>query len=347
MAYGNTGTISSAYLDVAATTTDDWLGSGTNGIDLFSGHSPFVAILYDNSLEPGGDYQFQQAEGAGGDTWGTVVYGRGVEHAGAPAGISRANQVNAITPVIPALATKTKWVWSHYQGIVFHNYEDMKKNSGKNQVVDLGNMILDQIQADFFDTLATDIMDGAAGSGTKIESVNACLLNTGTVGGIDQSDGANNAWWQAQGDSTAEVWNTTTFDQVRDACYFDTGRKTGIRKPDPDCAFLYGNQYARLRAELKPSQRQEVSDRLRGGAKYLDYDGCKCFRSTRHTSNSTLILNSTTWAFRYYTKMPDPVTGGWTPRSGTPAIWERGYNWLISFGGFSMKHNGLLTNKTP
>ena len=343
MAYG------SSELDVAASTTDLWLNEGTNGIDLLSGHNPLVAILFDNSMEPGGEWQFQEREVGEGNQFKYTVYGNTNTTVD---GVTRANQVNAISPTVPgaggaaSVGTNVFWPWSHYQGIVFDNYEDRAKNSGKSQMIDLGNMYLDQIQASFFQLLGTDLLDNAAGSISKIQSVNACLANTGTVGGVDQSDTANNSWWNAQQDTTTEIWNTQTFDTVRDACTFDTGRTTGIRKGDPDIAFLYGGQYSLLRQDLKASQRQAPTDTLRGGAKYLDYDGCRCFRTTQIVSGTSLILNSTTWAFVYKTRMPEPVTPGWVPRSGTPGMWERGFNWFIGFGGKSMKHNGLLTNKT-
>lgn len=345
MAYG------SADTDVVATTTDTWLNAGSNGIDLFSGHSPFIAILYENSQEPGGDYQFQQGTPAEGNQWKITVFGQMGGNTTA-AGISRANQINAITPAVPgaggaaSAATNILWPWSHYQGVVFDNYEDRIKNSGAAERVDLSSMYLKQIAAKFFELVAVDTMDGAGGSITKIQSVNACLLNTGTVGGIDQTDTANNSWWQAQQDTTAETWNTQTFDNVRDSATFDVAVGTGIQKICPDIAFLYGAQYSRLRQELKQSQRIGADDSAKGGAKYLSYDGCRCYRSLRHASGTSLILNSGTWHFRYATKMPDPVTPGWIPTPNYPAIWQRSFNWMIGLGTESCKHNGYMANKT-
>lgn len=345
MAYGST------ELDVVATTTDTWLNAGTNGIDLFSGHSPLIAILYENSQEPGGDYQFQQGTPAEGNQWKITAWWQ-VPGNITVQGVTRANQINAFTPAVPGAggansgATNIIWPWTHYEGIVYDNYEDRIKNSGAAQRLDLSSMYLKQLSAKFFEVLATDIMDGAAGTISKIQSVNACLLNTGTVGGIDQSDATNNGPWQAQQDTNVETWNTQTFDAVRDACTFDTAVSTGVRKICPDIAFLYGAQYTRLRQELKQSQRQEVSDTAKGGAKYLNYDGCRCYRTLRITSGTSLILNSTTWHYRYATKMPDPVTPGWVPTSNTPSSFQRSFNWMVGFGGESMKHNGYMSNKS-
>lgn len=343
MAYG------SSELDVVATTTDQWLNAGTNGIDLFSGHEPFVAILYENSQEPGGEYQFQQGTPGEGNQFKITVFGLGNTSV---QGVTRANQINTYTPTVPgaggaaSVATNILWPWTHYEGIVYDNYEDRIKNSGQSQRLDLSSMYLKQLTASFFSKLAVDIMDGAAGTISKIQSINACLLNTGTVGGIDQSDGTNNGWWQAQTDSTVETWNTQTFDTVRDSCTFDTAVNTGVRKIAPDVAFLYGAQYSRLRQELKQSQRIGVEDTAKGGAKYLVYDGCRCYRTTRISSGTSLILNSSTWHFRYATKMPDPVTPGWVPVPNAPSMWQRGFNWFVGFGGESMKHNGYLSNKS-
>ena len=111
-------------------------------------------------------------------------------------------------------------------------------------------------------------------------------------------------------------------------------------------AFFYGNLYAKLRQDLKASQRTEVGEMLRGGAKYLMYDGVRCFRTTKSTSGTVLINNSSCMVFRYATKMPDPVTPGWVPVSGTPGMFERGYNWFVGFGYTSLKHQGYLSNKS-
>lgn len=338
MAYG------SSELDVAAATTDLWLNEGQNALDLFSAHNPLMAILYGNSQEPGGEEAFKQSDVAEGNQFKVTVFGKGNATV---AGVTRANQINAISPTVTTnLLTNALWPWSHYQGIVFDNYEDRVKNSGKSKMVDIGQAIVAQLRATFFDTLGTDMWDNAAGSISKIQSVNACLLNTGTVAGIDQTDTTNNGWWNAQLDSTAETFNTVTFDQVRDACVFDTGMTTGISRIDPDIAFLYQNLYSSLRQQLKPAQRTEVADTLKGGAKYLYYDGIRCYRNLRQTANTVCILNSTTWTFRYNTKSPDPATPGFVPKSGMPSMFERGYNWFVGLGCYSIKHNGILQNKS-
>lgn len=336
MAYG------SSELDRAAATIDKWINTGTNAIDLFSTHDPLMAILNENSQEPGGEYQMQQSDVAEGNQFKVPVWGKGDATV---AGVTRANQAVAIAPTIGGPLTNALWAWSHYQGMIFDNYEDRVKNSGSSQMVDLSQVLMAQIRATFFDTVGSHLWDGTAGAIDHIQSVNACLLNTGTVGGIDQSDSLN-AFWQAQQDTTAEAFNTSTFDQVRDGCTFDTGLPTGIKQIDPDVAFLYTNLYSSLRQQLKPAQRTEVNATLKGGAKYLMYDGVRCYRNPRQTANTVVILNSRTMTFRFKTKSPDPVSPGFLPKSGYPSMFERGYNWFVGFGFLSIKHNGLLTNKT-
>lgn len=347
MAYGNT-----SYLGMAAGTIDDWLDA--NGIDLFTSHNPLLALLESNSTQPGGDYQFMRAEGAKGDTFRVPVWGKPFNYSAGstPArGVTRANQVNGFTPVIDDILTTARYPWAHYEGMVYVNYEDMVKNSGSSKKVDLADVVIGSLQASFFSEVAIDLEDGIVGSADKVQSINQNIANTGaTVGGIDQTDGTNNAWWQAQTDSTVETWNTTTFDRVYDACCFDTGISTGIRKQAPDCAIVYdgssGRLFSTMRQELKQSQRIDGGDNtLKGGGSYIIYNGCRIYRSTKAVAGSVCILNSSTWTWRYETKMPDPVAPTWVPVSGKPSMYERGYNWLVGFGCLSPKHNGYCTNK--
>ena len=339
MAYGNT-----SDLDVAAAATDKWLNQGTNGIDLLSEHNPMLAIMMANSEQPGGDFAFRQGGPGDGNRFKFTVFGAANSTV---AGISRANQINAISATVQSnVATNLWWDYTHYQGIVFMNYEDMAINSGESKMIELGDMYLAQIKAGFFDKVGDEMMDGSAGSRTRFQSFNAALLNTGTVGGIDQSDTANNAWWNAQGDSTAEVLQTYTIDKVRLACTHDTGLQTGIRKGHPDVGFMRNDLYAKFLQDLKPSQRTEVKSMIKGGAQYIEYAGVRFFNTDRLTAGQVLLLNSTTWAIRYKTKLPDPVTPGFVPVDRTPAMFQKGFNWWIGMGTTSCKHNGLLQNKT-
>lgn len=341
MAYG------SAELDVAATTTDDWLNAGNNGLDLFSSHNIFLAILMDNAEQPGGDYQFKEDGVAEGGKFKVTVYGNSNATV---AGVTRANQITEETPTVPgaggapSVATNAFWPWSFYKGIVFDNYQDRIKNRGKARMVDLGNMYLDQLTATFFDVVGTDLLDGAAGTEDKVQSVNGALLNTGVVAGIDQTDPLN-AWWAAVQDTVAEVIGSRVIDYVSALASHDTGKKTGIRKFSPDFILVRTDQWAKLMQDMKSAQIASVDKLLRTGAEFLQYGVKRIFFSDRIAANTALILNSTTWTFRYATKMPEPKTPGWVPSSRTPAMWERASNWAIGFGGYSMKHNALLTNK--
>jgi hypothetical protein len=326
---------------IAATTADEWLND--NILDLYASHSPFLAQLQDTADEPGGEFHFKAGTPAEGGKFKIPLFGKVTFTAD---GVTRANQINAISPTINDDVIAAFYNWAHYQGIAYHNYEDMSKNSGKAAQADLGQAYVDQVISKLNAVLNTDLFDGAADSADKILAVNYALANSGTMGGIDQTDAANNAWWQAQQETTAEPFTTYVFDIVRDLCTIDTPVKNGVRKIDPDMALFGGNLYAKLRQELKASQRIETGALLRGGAKYIDYDGCRCYRNPAQTSTTVLILNTGTWAFRYKTKAPEPVTEGYVPVSGTPSMWQRGFNWMLGLGCMSPKHNGLLTGKT-
>lgn len=338
MAYGST------LLDVAATTVDEWMNEGDKGTDLLSGHNPMLAILIDQSQQPGGSFQFMQADVAEGGEFGEAIYGKPNTTVD---GVTRAGQATPQTPTVTTnVATKSRWLWSFYQGIAYDNYQDRIKNSGKAKIVDLGNMILDQVVASFFDRVGTHLLDNAAGADNKVQSFNACLLNTGSVAGIDQTDTTNNSWWRAVQDTTSEIINSQTIDKVQMQATYDTGKNTTIHKLGPDFGLTTTDLAAKLKQELKPAQRTEVQTMLRGGAQYFEYNGMRIFWSDRIVAGTMLILNSTVWSFRYATKMPEPKTPGWVPTSSAAAMWERAYNWAIGLGCRSIKHNALLTNKT-
>jgi hypothetical protein len=341
MAYGNT---TAGEYDVAAATVDDWMNEGNNALDLFSSHNPVLAILMDQSEQPGGEYQFKQSAGAKGMQFKTTVFAKANTTVD---GVTRANQVNAIAASVGGTTalTNPKWNWAHYQGLAQDNYIDRVRNSGDALRVDVGQFLVDQVIASFYDVVGTDLLDAAADAEDKILSFNSCLLNSGTVGGIDQSDATNNAWWQAIQDTTAEVINTQTIDKlVMDATY-DCGKKTGIMRMDPDIMIMPSDLCSKIQQDLKQSQRVEVSTMIRGGARYVDYNGMRIFWTGRTVTGTVLGLNSTTWTFRYDTKAPDPVTPGWVPMDRTPAMFSRGYNWVIGLGNHSCKHQFYMSNK--
>jgi len=325
---------------IAASTTDEWLDD--NILDLYASHSPFLAQLQDTAEEPGGDFHFMKGTPAEGGKFKIPLFGKVTFTAD---GVTRANQATALTPTVNDDIIAAYYYWAHYQGMAYHNYEDMQKNSGKAAQVDLGQSYVSQVISKLHAMVNTDFFDGVADSAAKVLSVDSALLNTGTVGGIDQSS-ADNAYWQAVQDTTAETVSTFMLDKMMLQASIDTPVKNGVRKTSPDMALLGGDLLAKVVQELKSAQRVEVHHMLRGGAKYYDYDGMRLFRNPAQTATYVIGLNTATWAFRYATKAPDPVTAGWVPTSNMPSMWQRGFNWMIGLGCMSPKHNFLATNKT-
>jgi len=340
MAYG------SSELDIAASTYDTWINEGNNAVDLMSAHNQLVAVLWERSEETGDSFNFKRSGVAEGGKFKLTHYGNQNTTVD---GVTRANQVTAFTPTVPgaggqaSILTNAYYEWTHYQGICFFNVEDLKKNQGKAAVIDFASAIKQQMIHSFYVEMGDDLWDGNVGAIDKLQSVTQCLKNTGTVGGIDQSS-SDNLYWQAQTDSTAEVFNFFTFDTLRDACVHDTGVSTGITG-EPDCSFMPGQLYAKARQDLKVSQRVEVSNTLKGGAKYLEYDGCRLFRETKMTAGECVILNSATWAFRYDTAAPEPTTEGFIQDPLRPSIKIRQANWFVGLGCISPKHNAWMSNK--
>lgn len=334
----------SAELDLVASTTDLWVEA--NALDLYSTQNVLMAVLRGTSKEINGSLNFRQASVDGGGQWKIPVYGLGNSSV---AGVTRANQVNAVGYTVPTnLVTNVLYPWTHYQGVIDYNYEDMVKNSGSSQRIDLARVLVDQITRTFANQLGNDLWaNGTAGSITAVQSVIGCLQNTGTVAGIDQTDTVNNSWFRSNTNSDVEVFNTQMFSALRDAATHDTGFSTeGMRGIEPDIAFLSGDLYSKLRMDLQASQRVEVSDTLSGGAKYLMFDGMKIGRETRMPAGTVVLLNSSVCHYRYHTESPEPNAPGWLVVPDRPALKRRGYNWMVGFGIASPKHCAYASNKS-
>ena len=343
MAYGNAGSISSAYLDLLATTVDEWVEP--NGLILHATHSPMLAILYDQSMQPDGEYMFQQMELGGGVDWRIPLIARAIQTNG-PAGVTRANMYSALTPTKQSDITNIKWVKSTYQAQITDDYIRQTQNTGKQAMVDHIGLIYRQLKTDFFEVVETDLFDDVTGSEDKVQSFNKALPNTGTVGGIDQSS-SDNTWWQANVNSDAETWNLPSWSKHFDQLNIDTPSPTGIGKGMPDVCFLYGDTYSLARQAVEQAQRtMEYKELGKTGFKFFEHNGCRFFRTTKIVADTYLLLNSRTWAWRYLQKFPEPVTPGFVPHPDRPGVWIRNYLWTVSLGGYSMKHNGLATNKT-
>lgn len=345
MAYGG------SELDKAAANTDLWIED--NALDLLSSHTPLVAQLEDTSKEPGGELSFLKVSGAEGNTFKTSFFARRNTTAD---GVTRANQATAIYGAGTVLGGSTativsnfKWEWCHYQGGCRINYSDEVRNSGGAGKINLKKAILDQLEASFLIVLATDLWDGVTGTEDKLQSVNHILAATsGTVGDVDVGDADNSPYAQAKRDTTTETFNWTTFDNIMLQASNDTGRATGIRKHEPDCAFMPTALYAKGLADLKVAGRVEVSRMLKGGAKYIMYAGgdMRIFREPYMTAGTVAIMNSSTWTFRYKTLMPEWVTPGFVPHPDMPSISVRNANWWLGLGCRAMFYNGYLANKT-
>lgn len=345
MAYGNAGSVSSAYLDLLASTIDEWVEP--NGLVLHATHSPLLALLYDASMQPGGDYMFQQLELGGGNDWRIPVIARAIQTSGAPAGVTRANMYNAITPAIQQDLTNIKWVKSTYQAQITDDYIRQTQNTGKQAMVDHLQLMYRQLRTDFFEATETDLFDNAAGASDKVQSVNDCLKNTGSVGGIDQSDTTNNTWWNAINEATAEVWNKPSWSKHVDQLTNDNPSPTGVKKGMSDVCFVYGDIYSLAREAAEQMQRSlEYKELGKTGYKYFEINGCRFFRTTKITADTYLLLKSWTWAWRYLQKFPEPVTPGFVPHPDRPGVWIRNYLWTISLGCYDVRQNGLGTNKT-
>lgn len=343
MAYGNT-----AALNDAAAHVDDWIQA--NALNLYSAHSPLIARIMGRSKLPGGDFNFRKLALSGGENWRIPVFGNADSTV---VGVTRANQINNLTPAITTGGiTNSIWTWAAYQGLVTVNHQDEIANQpGDEQKVSYIDTILARLRATFFDTVDTDFWDDVIGTRDKIQSVTQCLLNTGSPGGIDQTDTVNNSWWRAQGDSTSETINTTTFNRVANACEFDTGLSTGMSQLRPDIAFFSstsanGDLFSTFMEILEQSQRVQVESTIKGGATSMRYRDIDCYRNTRMTAGQVAIMNSASWIYRYETMMPKGNSEGFYPDPYKPMISLRGYYWCHALGCQSPKHNGLLQNKT-
>jgi hypothetical protein len=132
---------------------------------------------------------------------------------------------------------------------------------------------------------------------------------------------------------------------LRDLCVHDTAKPTGINQKAPDAAWLAAACYSKAKNDLRPSQRQEVTGTLKGGAAYVEFDQMRIFRETNLTAGTGVVLNTSTWGYRYHTLEPEPNSPTFIQDPTRPAMKSRGYNWINSLGNRSPKHNGYFSNK--
>lgn len=359
MAYGGT------ELDQAAAMTDQWLQE--NAVDLLAAQDPFLAILYDNSQEPGGDFSFQNSEGASGETFKIPVFGKGP---GTARGTTRSAQPTGYTPALQSVLTNSKWKWAQYEAMAFYNARDMDLISGEEGKVNLGDVIIDSVISELFTLVGFHLWDQQAGDEDRVQSVTQCLLNSGTVGDIDTTDSANQPWWNAGLNSDTEAINPTMFSKLINGCQHNFAVGSIGAKASADIAFVPSDHYAAMQNEwVHPAQRSEVNVLSKIGSKYIVVNDVRVFRNPKFKTSEYgtaaagkltidytnlgetitdrgVILNSTVWSFRYKFKAPKANAETWIPVSGSATMFERGYRNIYGLGCKSIKHNAMYTNKT-
>lgn len=335
MAYGNTGILGQVAADF-----DRWVGS--NSLNLLASHNPALAIMIDESSQPGFTANFRKGD-ATGRRWRISAWWSPNSTVD---GITRAEQATTtVTPAIRNPLTGLEYYWAHYIGGTNIDYREETANMSPSKIVDVADSLLQQIQTGFYEKIGDHLLDATVDAEDRIMALDY-PDNTNTVGGVDTSDSANNLQLNVYKETTVEVLSTVRLSEARANCVYDSVKAGSVPKSGPDACFMRTDVWNKILTDLTQSQRTDVQRLQKGGAEFFEFAGMRCFNTNRLTAGRVLGVNTATIHFRYNTIAPDPVTSVWTPVSGYPAMKERLYNWLLGTGYASLKHNFLLTGKT-
>ena len=108
--------------------------------------------------------------------------------------------------------TNAKYLWGHIAGTQMYNREEMVKNSGKHQLMDLIEIKTEQLKESINNHFADKLIGAQDCNGRDILGLGRIMTPGAVVGGIDPS-ASGFAFWdinQSFKDGTAEKWSLAT-----------------------------------------------------------------------------------------------------------------------------------------
>lgn len=96
-----------------------------------------------------------------------------------------------------------EWAWKQHAGSVVISGEEVKKNSGSAQLINLLQAKIDQLKLSIADDMNAMLWATSVGNGGKdFDSIPTIVKESGTVGNVDPS---TYTWWVSQVDSSVDL----------------------------------------------------------------------------------------------------------------------------------------------
>ena len=119
-----------------------------------------------------------------------------------------------------------KYLWGHAAGVQMYSYEEMRKNEGASQIIDLTQTKTEQLKTSMNNQVGQKLVGSQDCDGRHFMGIGRVMTPGATVGGIDPSQ-AGFGYWDVQ-QAFKDPANTTKFD-------LSTDLRKGMRKLRREC----------------------------------------------------------------------------------------------------------------
>lgn len=257
----------------------------------------------------------------------------------APAGVTDANELSAMTYNRTANFTQAQFEYAHYRGNFVLTDSEMKTLAKGGVGNARGNIIEGkqaQLEQDFKDTIANQLSGSGADARDSLMGVLYPLSTSNTVGNIAQ--GAN-AQWRANVSSGVGALSLPVIDNLYDTCC-NKGKPTVMICSSPASGV---NTYGRLRSLIMPAMRiNDAAFTAKYGLTNMVYNEMHAVRDQRMATGYIALVDPTSW---YFCGDTSPKLHHQTPIPATDSI-ESVFN---LWGGLAIDNpgkNGVLSGIT-
>ena len=211
----------------------------------------------------------------------------------APAGVTDANELSAMTYNRTAGFTQAQYEYTHIRGNYTLTESEIKLLAGPTGTA-RGNILTGkaaQLTQDFKDVLANMLSGSSADARDNVMGVLYPMSTSATVGNISQS---SNAAWRANVSSSVGALSLPVIDNVYDTCC-NKGMPTVMICSSPPSGV---NSYGRLRSLIAPALRlNDPEFTAKYGLTNMTYNEMHAVRDQRMATGYIALIDPKTWFF--------------------------------------------------
>lgn len=175
--------------------------------------------------------------------------------------------------------------WKQYAGSITIDGRTERLNAGSSQIINILTAKIEQLRVSMEDDLNSMLWGDGTGNGSKdFLGLQAIVLATGTLGGIDSS---TETWWRSRTSSGTDL---TTLDGVRSLNTMRNGLR--IAKSSPDFGFTTQTVFEAFEALMVPNIRFESTAMGDLGFENVSYKGATVMFDNDCPSGKWYFLNS-------------------------------------------------------